>query len=113
MVQHISEYPPNDAINISFLYSTKPPIPEPYMKGLLRLPPDDLQLFVTADGVAPQPHHRRRMTVADVKKAVGKFPEKKTLVYICGPPEFSDKFVGMIEKEIGFPRNMILMEKWW
>lgn len=109
MLQHFGQDPPNEKAKISFLFSTRPPVPEPYMSILSKLPPGDLQLFITADGEVSQPHHRRRMTVADISAVTREFPNEKTLVYVCGPPGFTDEFVGMM----GFLGSSVLTEKWW
>lgn len=113
MLKHIGEHPPNEKVKVSFLYSTKPPVPEPYMSVLSTLPPEDFQLFVTRDGEITQSHHHRRMRASDVKEVIEKSPEDKTLVYICGPQGFTDEFVDAIEKDIGFSRDRLLTEKWW
>lgn len=109
MLQHFKQHPPNEKAKVSFLFSTRPPVPEPYAKILSALPPGTLQLFITADGEVPQPHNRRRMSVTDVNAVLREFPEEKTLVYICGPPQFTDKFVDAT----GIPSSSVLTEKWW
>lgn len=113
MLQDISEHPPNKNLKVSFLYSTKPPVPEPYMRVLSRLSSEDLQLFITADTDIQYPHQRRRMTGADLKSSIGKFPEDRTLVYICGPPVFTDQFISMAVAQTRLPRERVLAEKWW
>lgn len=109
MLQHFKRHPPNEKAKVSFLFSIRPPVPEPYMDVLSALPAGTLRLFITASGEVSQPHHRRRMTVADISVVLRGFPKDKTLVYICGPPQFTDEFVGTI----GIPSSRVLMERWW
>lgn len=109
MLQHFKQHPPNEKAKVSFLFSTKPPVPEPYMNVISGLSLENLQLFITADGEVSQPHHRRRMTVTDISVMTQRFSEEKTLVYICGPPLFTDQF----SDATGVPSSRVLTEKWW
>lgn len=109
MLQHFKQHPPNEKAKVSFLFSIRPPVPEPYMDVLSALPTGILRLFITASGEVSQPHHRRRMTVADISAVLQGFPKDKTLVYICGPPRFTDEFVDTI----GIPSSRVLTERWW
>lgn len=109
MLQHFKQHPPNEKTKVSFLFSTKPPVPELYMNVLSALSPGNLQLFITADGEVSQPHHRRRMTVADISAMTRGSSGEKSLLYICGPPQFTDRFFGAT----GVPSSRVLTEKWW
>lgn len=63
------------------------------------------------------PYAARRMTVDDVRKALG-FPEewKDSVVYICGVPTMIDQFVEELtnpREGLAMARERVLYEKWW
>ena len=56
----------------------------------------------------------RRITHDDLSALLG--PEKgraNTLVYVCGPPEWTDKCVEFLQKCPGMDGKRVLCEKWW
>jgi NAD(P)H-flavin reductase len=84
-----------------------------------------VRLFLTTSGEGTEgsgegergvPVVRRRMTVRDVKEAVGEDKEG-ALVYVCGVPGMTDEFVrGLVApapEGVGMDERRVLFEKWW
>lgn len=56
----------------------------------------------------------RRITHDDLFEALG--PEDKrpnTVVYVCGLPDMTDKYVELLQKAPGMEEKRVLCEKWW
>ncbi|CZS93245.1 hypothetical protein WAI453_000916 [Rhynchosporium graminicola] len=84
----------------------------------------DFKLFVTGDeenirgelsgdygGLAAQ---RRRIENSDLEAALGEKSERGgTVVYVCGVPSMTDRFVKMAGKADGMDKARVLSEKWW
>ncbi|RPB16338.1 ferredoxin reductase-like protein [Morchella conica CCBAS932] len=119
-------------LEVSFLWSTKTPVPEAYMSVLSALDEPSFKLFITGakdeaatvtDEAVPAaaeeeeavkwPHETRRMTVEDVKAVVELGPAEETVVYVCGPPPFTETFVEGVVARTGLGRERVFMERWW
>ncbi|KAH0612901.1 uncharacterized protein H6S33_009281 [Morchella sextelata] len=114
-------------LEVSFLWSTKAPVPEAYMGVLSALDEQSFKLFLTGDNdeaagtdeAVPAaeevkwPHEARRMTVDDVKAVVELGPGEETVVYVCGPPPFTETFVEGVVARTGLGRERVFMERWW
>ncbi|KAI5845177.1 hypothetical protein DFP73DRAFT_604453 [Morchella snyderi] len=104
-------------LEVSFLWSTKTPVPEAYMGVLSTLDERSFKLFLTGRkdeaGEVKWPHEARRMTVEDVKAVVELGPVEETVVYVCGPPPFTETFVEGVVARTGLGRERLFMEKWW
>lgn len=57
--------------------------------------------------------HHRRFTESDLESAVGSGDRTKTLAYICGVPDMTDKFVDFLKRLSGMDEKRVLCEKWW
>lgn len=114
---------------VSFMWSTKTPVPEAYMGILSALDEQSFKLFITgakneaADEAVPAaeeeeeavkwPHEARRMTVEDVKAVVELGPAEETVVYVCGPPPFTETFAEGVVARTGLGRERVFTERWW
>lgn len=60
------------------------------------------------------PFKKRRITVADVREAVGE-DGRAAAVYICGVPKMTDDFVEKLISPtgLGLEPHRVLYEKWW
>lgn len=140
IVSHLAERP-DPRYTIEFLYSMRDPGPKARdpakMLFLNRLAgifgPEangvrgDLRLFLTggATGGGDEaedgqidglhlPFKRRRITVEDVREAVGE-DGRAAAVYICGVPKMTDDFVDKLTSPtgLGLEPHRVLYEKWW
>lgn len=60
------------------------------------------------------PFKKRRITVEDVREAVGE-DGRAVAVYICGVPKMTDDFVDKLISPtgLGLEPHRVLYEKWW
>lgn len=54
-----------------------------------------------------------RIGEEDVLDALGEGERVGTLVYVCGPPPFTDRFVGVARAARGMSGKRVFCEKWW
>ncbi|GKT48854.1 oxidoreductase NAD-binding domain-containing protein 1 [Colletotrichum spaethianum] len=126
--------------NVQFLYSTKTPAEgldsgkilflerlaaiygREKVRGRLRLFLTNLQETSGSDEtVLPcneveVPFKKRRMTLEDVAEALGPKEEYgSAVVYVCGVPAMTDKFVGDLTSPdgLGLKAEQVFCEKWW
>jgi len=63
---------------------------------------------------ATMPVMRRRISEDDLLEALGPVEERQyTVVYICGVPTMTDKFVEKARNAEGMDKRNVLFEKWW
>lgn len=56
----------------------------------------------------------RRISHDDLSAALGSEKERaNTLVYVCGPPDWTDDCVRFLEQSPGMKEKQVLCEKWW
>jgi hypothetical protein len=56
----------------------------------------------------------RRITHNDLKTALGPENDRaNTVVYVCGPPEWTDDTLRFLQKSPGMDEKRVLCEKWW
>jgi ferredoxin-NADP reductase len=56
----------------------------------------------------------RRITHNDLKAALGPENDRaNTVVYVCGPPEWTDDTLRFLQKSPGMDEKRVLCEKWW
>ncbi|KAJ8065671.1 hypothetical protein OCU04_006343 [Sclerotinia nivalis] len=92
----------------------------------------DFQLFITGDThtnsnpstpnppttptITPQ---TRRITASDIQLSLPtkdqnqKQNQKQTIIYICGPPLMTDKFISYIRDTEGMDEERVVCERWW
>ncbi|KAL5327263.1 hypothetical protein ACEPPN_004957 [Leptodophora sp. 'Broadleaf-Isolate-01'] len=83
----------------------------------------DFRLFVTGEegnegglGVDSKSLRvqRRRIEESDLKDALGESERREgTVVYVCGVPGMTDRFVELAGKAEGMDEKRVLSEKWW
>ncbi|KAH7360267.1 hypothetical protein BKA65DRAFT_492727 [Rhexocercosporidium sp. MPI-PUGE-AT-0058] len=57
---------------------------------------------------------KRRIGESDVEDALGEVAERDgTVVYVCGVPGMTDRFVELVGKAEGMDEKRVLSEKWW
>lgn len=129
---------PGGAFNVHVFYSVKDPGPERegdkilfleriatlFARGKIR---GSLKLFLTGDAVTGDPprdvvscnevdvpFERRRITIDDVAGAV-QADKRFAVVYICGVPTMTDRFVKeLVSRDgLGMEPHRVLCEKWW
>lgn len=67
-----------------------------------------------SDRGAAVKHESRRISHADLLKAIGPEDDREnTVVYICGPPQLTDDFVALLQNTPGMEERRVLCEKWW
>lgn len=55
-----------------------------------------------------------RITERDLWNALGPVEgREKTVCYVCGPPQMTDGFVGVLKRQEGMDARRVLCEKWW
>jgi ferredoxin-NADP reductase len=132
MLSYIAEGHERDAVDVSFLYASKLPssgslsdivfldrITQFFGEGKVK---GDVKLYVTAAGNTMSQETRyingaqveiqpRRLTVADVKAAMGGEDSEGTVVYVCGPPPMTDELVEKLAAVMDSRR--VLTERWW
>ncbi|KAK0101382.1 hypothetical protein ONS95_006557 [Cadophora gregata] len=80
----------------------------------------ELRLFVTGDeggvvhGSEGLEVKRRRIDEGDLQDALSDVGNREgTVVYVCGVPEMTDRFVELAGKAEGMDERRVLSEKWW
>ncbi|KAH6603338.1 hypothetical protein Trco_008113 [Trichoderma cornu-damae] len=132
MLSYIAASKERDAPAVSFLYASRLPrsgnlsdvlflgrIARLFGEGKVK---GEMKLYVTAAGNAVSQETRRidgaqveiqprRLTVADVKAAIGGEDREDTVVYVCGPPPMTDELVERLAAVMDSRR--VLTERWW
>jgi NAD(P)H-flavin reductase len=134
ILSHISELPPPIPFYIKFIYTFRASGSSESICSTLFLErlaktfanirsPCVFEVFITKTeeqsgvilcGDAEVAFQGRRINVDDLLESLGPLEERAaTIVYVCGVPEMTDKFVETIKAAPGMNERHVLCEKWW